>query len=235
MKRIILALLAVLCSVALAESVDVTGKWYVVEVRQDGFSYNPEAMGVSYTLMLGEDGTMRLFDGGRIKPIKAGTWEWRDENAIMTSNGVIGYQEDHLHLNAGGHAIFVFGRDPAEAAVLQSDPQPVAAESEEDFLGTWKESRHRINGTFYPAGLDGHSNTMTIKPGLAISNIGGTVIENTTVFSDGMLVLYYDGNEVGKLTLNDDGTISDVLNFTPQYELLRTFSRETEDHGSGDT
>ena len=62
MKKLLCALLALamLCACAAAETVDVTGTWYLAEVYYDGVSTNPAQLGMEMTLILRADGTVDM-------------------------------------------------------------------------------------------------------------------------------------------------------------------------------
>ena len=145
MKKLVSIIMAVLmvCMLvpAMAEET-VTGIWYLVEAA----GLNPAAIGMSMTITLNEDGT-----GVVSQPAgdKEASWKLDGSTLTLTMDG----EDENFEVSDGtlkttllDGTPLTFGRE--EAAVVI--PQAVAAESEEDFFGTWVVSTIGMNGALLP-------------------------------------------------------------------------------------
>lgn len=207
-------LVMLLSAAAFAETVDLTGQWYLVEAMMGEMSINPAAMQMEMTLTLNEDGTVVASQAqGEEEPeVTDGTWELTDEGVVLTmgeTSSVLAIGVDgRLAMDMDGEGYFFFGREPAEAEPL---PQAVAAESEEAFLGVWNTSIIEMMGMTFPAD-ESSVTTLTVEPGklsITTANDDGAE-EYTTEFADGVLILTPTDGESDTMTLqlNDDGSVA---------------------------
>ena len=102
------------------------------------------------------------------------------------------------------------------------DPEPVAAESEDAFLGTWKLTKVNMDGTLMPvdvvaaAGIE-ITATLTVEAGKAsvvLSMLGTELpaIEGTTAFADGALAMTVEGLDTPiSISLCDNGELYAVI------------------------
>ena len=62
MKKLIslILVLCMACALAPAMAEGVTGTWYLIEMNADGVSVSPADMGMTWTLVFNEDGTVKL-------------------------------------------------------------------------------------------------------------------------------------------------------------------------------
>ena len=77
MKKLLCALLALamLCACAAAEEADVTGTWYLNEIKLGEERINPAAMNLELAFTLNENGA--FIDGDDLRPL-SGRWRgWR--------------------------------------------------------------------------------------------------------------------------------------------------------------
>ena len=107
-----LILSMLLTAVAVAEAADVTGTWYLVEMREGEQSINPADFGMSITMQLNEDGTAILDSSIETEP-QNGTWSMDGETIVVVDgdgqpmNFV--QQDGQLVADEDGHGM-IFGR-----------------------------------------------------------------------------------------------------------------------------
>lgn len=204
---VLIVLIMVLCASALAE--DLSGIWYLTEGIMGDMSLNLAAMGMDIVITLNADGTATMISSyGESSDEQSGTWTATETGLVINANeGATEFvlEDGKLRLDMGDEGAMIFGREKPEAVEL---PAPVAAESEDVFLGTWTATNVSMMGMVMPADLAGMSFTMTVAPGKVSMDSGdGNPDEMEAAFADGALVLTSDGKEEGKLLLNEDGTV----------------------------
>ena len=199
------------------------GEWYLVSIYNGEATLDPAMLGMKMVLTLKEDGTAVLAaQTGEQEMNKEGTWAFADGAVSLTVDGetiAMPVQEDGTlkgEMNGSG---MVFGREAPEAAKI---PQPVPAESEEAFLGTWKATMINMDGVTLPldtlasSGMD-ISAALTIEAGKASLKVNFMIelpeIAGTTTFENGQLLLGVEGAETPlAIQMTDTGAI--YLDFT---------------------
>ena len=203
MRKLIALILALMLACALLPATaevaadSVLGEWFVTEMTQGDMTIDPATMGMEISLMLNEDGTMVMTMAGEGVE---GTWEMADGKLLLTagegeeaSTVEITIGEDGTLKGEDGGATLVFSREKNEGVTI---PQPVAAESEDAFIGTWNLKMISMDGAVLPLdmfasmGMD-IGGTLTIEPGKAGILVNVMIempeITGTTAFKDGQL------------------------------------------------
>ena len=228
--------LAMLCAVALAETAEVVGEWYLIEARFGDTVLPTAALGMEMTLTFNEDGT-----GTMLSPTEEGdrsaelAWKLVDEGIEMTvqtldeegnakeETAVVTLEDGQLLMNEEGGSL-VFSRDAAEAPAL---PAPVAAESEEAFLGVWNMSTVNMNGIPLPAATFGMEGTLTVEVGKAVMGDSEEADEYATEFVDGILKLSRE-EETLNLELYDDGSVGITQQLDEETTMAILFVKAAE-------
>ena len=228
--------LALLCAVALAETAEVVGEWYLIEARFGDTVLPTAALGMEMTLTFNEDGT-----GAMLSPTEEGdrsaelAWKLVDEGIEMTvqtldeegnakeETAVVTLEDGQLLMNEEGGSL-VFSRDAAEAPAL---PAPVAAESEEAFLGVWNMSTVNMNGIPLPAATFGMEGTLTVEVGKAVMGDSEEADEYATEFVDGILKLSRE-EETLNLELYDDGSVGITEQLDEETTMAVLFVKAAE-------
>lgn len=228
--------LALLCAVALAETAEVVGEWYLIEARFGDTVLPTAALGMEMTLTFNEDGT-----GAMLSPTEEGdrsaelAWKLVDEGIEMTvqtldeegnakeETAVVTLEDGQLLMNEEGGSL-VFSRDAAEAPAL---PAPVAAESEEAFLGVWNMSTVNMNGIPLPAATFGMEGTLTVEVGKAVMGDSEEADEYATEFVDGILKLSRE-EETLNLELYDDGSVGITEQLDEETTMAILFVKAAE-------
>lgn len=228
--------LALLCAVALAETAEVVGEWYLIEARFGDTVLPTAALGMEMTLTFNEDGT-----GAMLSPTEEGdrsaelAWKLVDEGIEMTvqtldeegnakeETAVVTLEDGQLLMNEEGGSL-VFSRDAADAAAL---PAPVAAESEEAFLGVWNMSTVNMNGIPLPAATFGMEGTLTVEAGKAVMGDDEEADEYATEFVDGILKLSRE-EETLNLELYDDGSVGITEQLDEETTMAILFVKAAE-------
>lgn len=228
--------LALLCAVALAETAEVVGEWYLIEARFGDTVLPTAALGMEMTLTFNEDGT-----GAMLSPTEEGdrsaelAWKLVDEGIEMTvqtldeegnakeETAVVTLEDGQLLMNEEGGSL-VFSRDAAEAPAL---PAPVAAESEEAFLGVWNMSTVNMNGIPLPAATFGMEGTLTVEAGKAVMGDSEEADEYATEFVDGILKLSRE-EETLNLELYDDGSVGITQQLDEETTMAILFVKAAE-------
>ena len=228
--------LALLCAVALAETAEVVGEWHLIEARFGDTVLPTAALGMEMTLTFNEDGT-----GAMLSPTEEGdrsaelAWKLVDEGIEMTvqtldeegnakeETAVVTLEDGQLLMNEEGSSL-VFSRDAADAAAL---PAPVAAESEEAFLGVWNMSTVNKNGIPLPAATFGMEGTHTVEAGKAVMGDSEKADEYATEFVDGILKLSRE-EETLNLELYDDGSVGITEQLDEETTMAILFVKAAE-------
>lgn len=241
MKKLISLILIVCmaCMLIPAMAEGVTGTWYLVEMVANGATINPAEMGMTWTMVLNEDGTAdnRMEMMGEVQE-KSGTWALDGDTVTVTiddSPAAFQLTDGKLVIDMDGQTA-VFGQ---EAPEVSAKPAVVAAESEEAFFGDWEISAVDMMGMymnkdlFAAAGMDGFSVKLSVEAGkvtMAAKTSAEAKEEVQTFesrFEDGKLVIEIDlsaaqaaGLDVSSITdgvstieLLDNGGILYGMNF----------------------
>lgn len=194
MKKIItivMTLAILLCAVALAESTDYLGTWYLNEMIVGGVSLAPASMGMDITMEIKEDGTAVLISPDEELGEQAAAWALDGDTLTVTVDGedmTLTLQDGALIGEQGGMGIN-FGREKVEAEVYQ--PAAVnASATEADYAGQWKSAYMAMEGNYMDASVFGMDLTAAID-GTTMTLNGMYVFENVafdTTFADGALV-----------------------------------------------
>ena len=224
-----LILSMLLTAVAVAEAADVTGTWYLVEMREGEQSINPADFGMSITMQLNEDGTAILDSSIETEP-QNGTWSVDGETIVVVDgndqpmNFVL--QDGQLVADEDGHGM-IFGREEPEGEAF-TPAAPVVAAAAEDFFGAWQAAKIGLESSYYDVSmlgaevsavidergvtLDGFLFSQTTLPltfadgamSYAASAGEGEDAMNMSVtaqlLEDGALSLALDGGETGSFT-----------------------------------
>ena len=178
MKKLLCALLALamLCACAVAETVDVTGTWYLNEIKLGEECINPAAMNLEIAFTLNENGAfVDGYDWAVIRSMAGmeeanpgeepfeGAWEMRGDSVIVTIEDSAmafatvdgGLVFDSAASDDGSspeiNIRLTFRRERPEADVF--DPGTALTDvTLADFDGTWNDTLTRIGGMeFTPA------------------------------------------------------------------------------------
>lgn len=203
---VLLVLIMLFAACAWAEGADLTGEWYLVEATMGGISINPAMLGMDMFLVLNADGTASMGQTlGEESETAEGTWA-RTETGIEITAGETTtpfvLDGDQLKMEIDEENAMVFGREKPVAAAL---PAPVAAESEDAFLGTWTASQASMLGMTVPAEAAGMAMTLTVEPGKAFMDTDGEIEEMATAFTDGALIMTETVMGEIKAQLTEDG------------------------------
>ena len=221
LTAMILTLALLICAVALAESADYLGTWYLNEINFGGSILAPSVLGMDMTLEINEDGTAVLTSvEGEEDASQNATWtlegdvvtvtvlaegdEEEGETMTMTiQDGVLVAEEGGMGLN--------FGREKVEAEVYQPGA-PVADAADADYAGQWQATYMDMNGNYIQASLFGMDLTVTVDES-SMTLTGMYVFDNDALditYVDGALT--HEGKEdemygsiIGQLL--DDGTM----------------------------
>ena len=244
MKRMLslLTALMMLCVLlpAAAEGADVTGIWYLSSVMLGETEMSPASMGMNLSFDLKADGTAVAFMAGAEETKEeTATWALNEEGAVVISQDgvdtVLTVSDGRLEGDLGG-VIGVFTR---EAPVAEEAPAPVAADSEDAFLGSWKLTKVDMDGTLMPvdvlsaAGME-MSAVLTVEAGKAsvVLNFLGMelpAIEGATAFADGALAMTVEGLEDPiAITLCDNGEIYAVISVSALNTSLPMYFAHAE-------
>ena len=228
MKKMLslLTALMMLCALlpAMAEGTDVTGLWYLSALKMGETEMNPATMGLDLAFDLKEDGTaLASMGGAESTEEQTASWALKEDGTLVISQDgtdtVFTVSDGRLEGDIGGGTIGVFTREPAAAAVK---PAPVAAESEDAFLGSWKLTQVDMDGILLPVDMLATmgmeiSASLTVEASKAsiVLTFFGTelpVIEGATAFSDGALAMTVEGLEQPiAISLCDSGELYAVI------------------------
>ena len=236
MKKIVSLLLA-LCLVCLMASavaeLDLAGTtWYLVSMEQAGIVMNPAAMGLEISMTLNADGTSAMVAYGQDS---VGSWSINGEVISITDED---NNTQEFSLNENGELVADMGEgnrmvfsQTAPEAPAEAAPAAVAAESEEEFFGTFKPVSVSVMGVTMPLEMifGDAIPVFTVEAGKVITTMGegdeAEVEEEPAVFEEGMLKLYAaEGDEapVATVQLIEDGTIIMVIEAEGQTITIST-------------
>lgn len=108
-------------------------------------------------------------------------------------------------------------------------PNPVAAQSKDDFIGDWVLSGAAMKGQFLSAEALGATATLTVIDGTVTITFGEDVGVSTWELTEEGEMLFTDPDgSTGKLLLNDDGTLSIDYALDESNTLTMYFARAAE-------
>ncbi len=244
MKKLIslLTALMMLCALlpAMAEGADLTGVWYLSNLKMGETEVNPSTIGLSLSFHLNADGSaVAVTPGQEETEDQNASWALNDEGSLVISQDgtdrVFTVSDGTLEGDIGG-MIGVFTR---EAPVAEEKPAPVAADSENAFLGSWKLNRVELEGNLIPAdmlamgGLD-LTAVLTVEAGKAsviLTFFGSELpaIEGTTAFADGALAMTVEGLEDPvSMNLCDSGELYAVLSVSALNSSMPMYFERAE-------
>ena len=236
MKKIVSLLLALCLMGVMAYAVaelDLTGTtWYLVSLEQAGIVMNPAAMGLEISMTLNADGTSAMVAYGEDS---VGSWSVEGEVVSITDEDG---NTQEFTLNENGELVADMGEgnrmvfsQTAPEAPAEAAPAAVAAESEEEFFGTFKPVSISAMGMQLPLEMvfGDALPVFTVDAGkvITVSGEGDEAItdEQPYAFEDGVLKLYAaEGDEtpVATVQLVEDGTILLVLETEGQTLTIAT-------------
>ena len=193
MKKLIAVILTLALStlaVAMAETTDYLGTWYLNEMTMGDASFAPAAMGMDLTMEIKEDGTAVLTAPGEEEAVQAATWTLDGETLTVTvdrEDMTLTLQDGALKGEQGGMGM-CFGREKVEAEVYEPAAE-VEDAVEADYAGTWVSKYMEMEGNYIPASMLGMDLTSVVD-GTAMTLDGMYVFENTKIestFSNGVL------------------------------------------------
>ncbi len=203
---------------AVAEEADFLGEWFLIKLVMGETEIDPSMMGLSISMTFNEGGTgtAATIQGGEEETHEF-TWEQRDGQLVMISDGEEGpiTLEDGLMKIASPSGDMILSREAPASAVAA---EPVAAESEETFLGTWSATRVNMEGTMISLdmvaamGLNLEAK-LTIEAGkvtvsFAFMSDEPVVYEGESAFADGVLQMTMpEGQEPVVIQLLDSGEL----------------------------
>lgn len=222
MKKFVSILLACLmmCTavLGLAESMDVTGEWYLNTIIMDEMQFSAADFGMNMTLTINADGTLTLDAGMEGEEPEQGTWAADGDAFAVTITGdtvPASITDGLLSMAADEETLMVFSREMPVGFVAAA---PVAVEDIAAFNGTWSATMVNAFGMVVP--IDAVLEEMDTMIGMTDVNI---VIENGVVslfgaeetqefpLVDGALFIAgtdEDGVLDQKIELLEDGTIA---------------------------
>lgn len=223
-KLLVVVVLLLLCvsAVSLAED-PIIGKWYLTEIIQDGQNYQAPDIGIEMTIEVKSDNTF-TFTIGSIE----NTGKWQQSGNTYTLGKKEAVLEGGTLSMDSGSMHMIFTRTAGEPTVLQ----PLHADSEDEFIGSWVLDRVGTNGVVVPVGNTPGEKTfdvsMIVSPGSAtvyfdIKDVDRTTLNYQTSYEDGKLVLSSDAYDALGITITP-------LEKTDEG-IMTTLSMPSEDSG----
>ena len=153
----------VLAGFCFAETVDVTGAWYLNAIELEGTRIDPSLMGLNMSITLNSDGSAVMStDDGETAESENGSWSM--DGAVVT---VVDASDYAMPLEMVGEELIavedgvnmVFGREQSSAAMYV--PAPASANvAPEDFAGAWTATLFDMGGMQLP--MEGVGMGMTV-------------------------------------------------------------------------
>ena len=175
MKKAFAALLILsmlLSAVAIAETADAAGVWYMVQMQSGEMTINPAEYGMEVTLTLAEDGTATMA-GMTGEEDSVGTWTIDGTTVTVTIDGDpldFALEDGKLTASQDDMTMIFSQEAPDVEAFVPGEPVEAAVE---DFAGAWKAVKIGMDGAYYD---------------VAILNADITVtFEDTTITLDGFM------------------------------------------------
>ena len=183
----------------------ITGEWYALDMIQGDMTIHIADMGMSYVMILNEDGTMVMtMSADGMEQSQEGTWEIIDGKIIVTaveedftSTLEVVPQEDGTLLANDEGMSMVFSREAAETVTIEiADVK--AAESADEFYGDWTLVYLEMDGRLMNiAAMGDEGSGMTLsETGLeffgegtfgAMLSVINVIEKEAPVFADGVL------------------------------------------------
>lgn len=230
-KLAALLLILVLClGVALAETANLTGVWYLNEIASDEISMHPGTMGLEMTLTLNADSTASMNVAGSTD---VGTWLVNDLDVVVTIQGdpqTFTYADGNLVTTMDG-VTMTFGREKAEMKTIELGAAMVNAEMD-DYNGKWSATLVDFLGMQMPIADMGTSMEITIADGkvtMKESTPDGTEMtdEGTVTVENGMASIIAEGSdEVIVMQLHEGDVmvwtaeVAEGINMTTYFEKV---------------
>lgn len=210
-KKIVALLLCLLMlgSLAVAQTVDYTGVWYLVSVESSGVAFSPADVGMEMTVTLNADGTGTITTTGEEDKVAA----WALDGDVLTITA--DEQPLAFTLTAEGQLVaesegtkMIFGREAAGPGFVPA--AAIAAPDMAAFNGTWTITTVDVGGMYVPfaamaqAGLEDAS--IVILDG-SVTSLG---TQETATFADGKLEVasLVEGMTGKSFSMFEDGTLS---------------------------
>ena len=206
MKKLIslILIMCMACMLVPAMADSPVGTWYLAELVTNGVSVNPAEMGMTWSMVLNEDGTAdnAMEYMGQVQEA-SGTWTQEGDSVTITiqdSPATFQLADGKLTAEMDGQA-YVFSQEAPEAS---PKPAVIVAESEDVFFGEWEISAVDMMGMymtkdlFSTAGMEGFSVKLTIEAGKVTmssrtsADAEESVQEFASRFEDGKLIAEID-------------------------------------------
>ena len=216
MKRILAVLMALclLCAgMAVAESESAAGTWHLDRLATDTMTINAADVGMSITLVLNEDGTGEV-QGDYAGDNTSSALTWSQSGNTVTISAV-GSTTAEL---VDGELVWQFEdsegkmimtRDTPAPSADNALPNPIVAESEDQFFGSWKGDVIVVSGMTLSMSDMNMNVSLEVSAGKVNLSYDGESAPAFTSFSNGTLTVI-GANTV--IQLCDDGRV--MLNAT---------------------
>ncbi len=210
---------------AVAEEADFLGDWYLIKYIMGEQEIDPSMMGMSITMTFQEGGTgTAVTVQGGAETSNEFAWELRDGQLFMTSEGEeapVALEDGLMKIGFEGGGMVLSREAPAAAVAAE----PVAAESEEAFFGTWSAAKVNMEGSVISLDMVAAMGlnlgaTLTIEAGkvtvsFAFLSDEAIVYEGESSFADGVLQMAMpEGQEAVVIQLLDSGELLCTLTDT---------------------
>ncbi|MBE5804623.1 MAG: hypothetical protein E7316_08950 [Clostridiales bacterium] len=224
MKKIVAVLLALaLCmSVALAETVAVTGTWYLNQVSVDGTSMAPAALGMEMTMTLNEDNTASMDAMGEVVE---GTWAMEGESVVITFEGdplAFTLVEGNLTAELSG-ATMTFGKERTEVEIFTAGEAKADAVMA-DYNGTWNATLVDMLGMQLPMADMGTSMQLIVEDGKVTMISGEDSVEGVCTVENGVLVIEEDIS----IQLHEGDVLTMTLDMSEDLSMTYYFEKVVE-------
>lgn len=230
MKKLAALLLALLLclGVAVAETANLTGVWYLNEMADDEMTLHPGTMGLDMTLTLNADSTASMNVVGKTD---VGTWLVNDLDVVVTIQGdpqTFTYVDGNLVAVMDGTTM-TFGREKVEMPSVELGEAKTDA-TMADYNGKWNATMVDFLGMQMPVADMGFAMEITIADGKAIMKEGtadGSEMadEGTATVEGGMVTITVpDSNEVISMQLYEGdmlvwiAEVAEGINMTTYFE-----------------
>ena len=236
------ALILILCMACMlipagAEEADIPGDWYMSGYTSGEASFDPSLIGIHWIFTFNEDGTVDSIMTYQ-EDTQANSGTWKLENGTLT----ITVEDTPMECQMAEDGTFTVNLSESEKGVFSkgtySEAEPVPAESEEAFFGSWELSAVDYEGVriskemFDMVGMTGLQVYLVIESGKATLATqtsedgelqGGEI---TTTFEDGKLTVPLLDGTTSPIELMSDGTIRFMFGEMPVYLVPMTEEAE---------
>lgn len=236
MKKLVALLLALmLClGVALAETADVAGVWYLNEMSDGEMTINPATLGREMTMTLNEDGTAAANDS--MGEVTEGTWAVDGENVVITFDGdpVTFALVDGNLVGNQDETTMTFGKEKAEVETFvlgEAKTDAVMA----DYNGTWNATLAEMMGMQFPMETLEMSMQFKVEDGKVIVMEGEgeevSSVEEEAFVENGALIVK-DGEQLLPLQLHEGDVLVLVQEIDEGMVLSIYFERVVEEEAA---